>query len=132
MHAGELHMSRSDFVEHSAMLWRYAACDLVVVPSFYDGMPNVLLEAAALGVPLLAARVGGMADLLADREHGFLFAPGDAHDCRWAITQAATATDAELQQYGAAGRTLVASSLTHRQEAQRYLEMLYDTLPETQ
>jgi glycosyltransferase involved in cell wall biosynthesis len=132
MHAGELHMSRSDFVEHSAMLWRYAACDLVVVPSFYDGMPNVLLEATALGVPLLAARVGGMADLLADREHGFLFAPGDAHDCRWAITQAATATDAELQQYGAAGRTLVASSLTHRQEAQRYLEMLYDTLPETQ
>ena len=26
------------------------ACDLVAIPSFYDGLPNVLLEAAALGV----------------------------------------------------------------------------------
>ena len=35
-----------------------------------------MLEAAALGVPLLASRAGGMADVLIDERHGFLFERG--------------------------------------------------------
>ncbi len=130
-HAQDMALSRVPFVEHDDLLWRYAACDLVAVTSFYDGLPNVVLEAAALGIPLLAARVGGMADMLEHERHGFLFAPGDLHDCRWAITQAAAATDAQLQQYGAACRELVETSLSHHLEAARYLAVLRESMAGT-
>src|SRR5205814_10713780 len=66
----------------------YLACDFVVIPSHYDGFPNVLIEAAALGKPLIASATGGMRDLLVDGESAILFAPGDAHECRRAISRA--------------------------------------------
>jgi glycogen synthase len=128
LHTAEFSLSREPFVEQADLLWRYAACDLVAITSFYDGMPNVLLEAAALGIPLLAARVGGMADLLADGRHGFLFTPGDPHDCRWAISRAAITDADELQQYGAACRELVADRLDQRRETTEYLAVLRETL----
>ncbi|HEY6141408.1 MAG TPA: glycosyltransferase family 4 protein, partial [Thermoanaerobaculia bacterium] len=59
----------------------YLACDFVVIPSHYDGFPNVLIEAAALGKPLIASRTGGMRDLLTDGENAFLFEPGDEQGC---------------------------------------------------
>src|SRR5205085_1366985 len=55
------------------LLGRYPACDLVALPSHYDGTPNVLLEAGALSVPVLSSTAGGMGDLLREGEHGFLF-----------------------------------------------------------
>ncbi|MFQ5671475.1 MAG: glycosyltransferase [Nitrospinales bacterium] len=56
----------------------YKACDLVVIPSIIDsrgeteGLPVVLLEALASGKPVVATRVGGMADVVRDGENGFL------------------------------------------------------------
>lgn len=119
-HAEELAWSYTPYTDYSDLPWRYAACDLVAVPSLYDGMPNVVLEAAALGVPVLAAAVGGMTDVLVDGTHGVLFAPGDLHDCRYAITRAAHLDAATLQHYGAACRAYVAENLTHTQEAASY------------
>jgi glycosyltransferase involved in cell wall biosynthesis len=78
----------------------YLTSDLVVLPSHYDGFPNVLIEAAALGRPLLASSTGGMRDLLTDGETAFLFAPGDEHSCREAIARAADASDDTLQLMG--------------------------------
>ena len=59
-----------------------------MLPSFYDGLPNVLVEAAALGVPLLASRAGGMADVLEDGRTALLFEPGDEAGCSWALERA--------------------------------------------
>ena len=53
--------------------------DLLVVPSReFDPFPTVLLEAAQMGVPVLAANVGGVAEIVAEGETGLLFDPGDA------------------------------------------------------
>jgi glycosyltransferase involved in cell wall biosynthesis len=54
-------------------------CDLLVVPSRQDGRPNVVMEAMAMGVPVVASRVGGMAELVLDGYSGFLC---DALDTR--------------------------------------------------
>jgi glycosyltransferase involved in cell wall biosynthesis len=116
------------FVDRYELLDRYPACDAVVIASFYDGTPNVLLEAGGLGIPVLASRTGGMADLLEDGRHGFLFRPGDAGDCRRAIERAAVASDLDLNWLGANCRSLVESELTDRQESERYVSLFLETL----
>ena len=51
--------------------------DLLVVPSSeFDPFPTVLLEAGQVGVPVLAANVGGVSEIVVDGETGLLFDPG--------------------------------------------------------
>ena len=101
----------------------YLASDLVVLPSHYDGFPNVLIEAMALARPLIASRAGGMRDVLTDAE-GFLFPPGDAHACRDAIARAAQASDEDLRRMGLAAEAVARRRCDAREETRRYLEVL--------
>jgi glycosyltransferase involved in cell wall biosynthesis len=59
-------------------LRRRAYC--VVVPSRFETFSLAVAEAMAAGCPIVAARVGGIPELLGDRETGLLHAPGDAVD----------------------------------------------------
>ena len=127
IHESEIAYSIFPFTDRYDLLRHYAACDFVVISSFYDGMPNVMLEAAGLGIPLLASTVGGMADVLRDGEHGFLFYPGDAHECRLALERAATILSDELQRMGDNCRLLVCESFTHEREAVAYIDVFLET-----
>lgn len=51
----------------------YQSVDCLVNPSFYEGLPNVVLEAMACRLPVIASNVPGNADLVLDGETGFLF-----------------------------------------------------------
>jgi len=125
-HGAELAHTVEPFVDRYQLLERYPACDLMVLPSFYDGAPNVMVEAAALGVPILAARTGGMADLLEEGRHAFLFAPGSEEELTQALQRAATATAPDLARMGDACRDLARSRLDHRREAEDYLRVLVE------
>jgi glycosyltransferase involved in cell wall biosynthesis len=54
------------------------ASNLLVLPSLYEGMPNVILEALAVGTPVLATGVYGIPELIEDRINGLLVRPRDA------------------------------------------------------
>ncbi len=54
-----------------------ATLDQFWLTSTWEGTPNVVLEAMAVGVPVLATRVGGVPELIEDGRTGVLFAPGD-------------------------------------------------------
>jgi glycosyltransferase involved in cell wall biosynthesis len=56
----------------TVLIANYLMCDLVAIPSIYDGMPNVILEAGALEIPILASNAGGIPDLL-DNGNAFIF-----------------------------------------------------------
>lgn len=54
-----------------------AGSDAMVLASFMEGLPVVLMEAMALGLPVIAPRVAGVPELVEDGVNGFLFAPSD-------------------------------------------------------
>jgi glycosyltransferase involved in cell wall biosynthesis len=77
--------SHYPFLDRYELLKYYCCCDVLAIPSFYDGMPNVLLEAGALGIPVIASNVDGMKDVIIHEQTGFLFQAGNANTCRKAI-----------------------------------------------
>ncbi|NMB91055.1 MAG: glycosyltransferase family 4 protein, partial [Chloroflexi bacterium] len=55
--------------------------DMIVVPSiWYENRPTVIVEAQMTGTPVIAARLGGMAELVEHGVNGLLFKPGNAED----------------------------------------------------
>lgn len=88
---------RSDMAE------LFSACDLVVLPSHYEGLPLALVEAMAAGRPVIATAVGGTGELVVDGRTGVLVEPGDPEALAAAIER--LARNADLRRtYGAAGR----------------------------
>ncbi len=123
-HEGLLAYTALPFLDRFELLPWYAACDWIAIPSFYDGLPNVLMEAAALGIPLIASRAGGMADVLVDGRTALMFNPGDEAGCAGAIAHAAQMSAAERARLGAACLELAASELSAGLETLRYIEAL--------
>jgi glycosyltransferase involved in cell wall biosynthesis len=80
-----------------------AAADLFVLSSDSEGLPMSVLEAMAAGLPVVATAVGGIPELVADRETGMLVPPRDTTALAEAIRK--IAGDRELRdRLGAAGR----------------------------
>ncbi len=63
----------------------YQAADLLVLPSRYEGMSNVLLEAMSVGLPVIATAVGGNIDVLDQGRTGLLVRPENPDELRSAI-----------------------------------------------
>jgi glycosyltransferase involved in cell wall biosynthesis len=57
-----------------------ATFDVAVLPSFFEGMGRVILEAMAMEKPIVASRVGGIPDLIDQGINGLLVRPGDARE----------------------------------------------------
>jgi glycosyltransferase involved in cell wall biosynthesis len=80
--------------------------DVLVLPSFDEGMPLVLLEAMAEGVPVVATRVGGTSELVEDGVNGILLDPGDFAGLKAAIARVLSDPGA-AHRMGQAGREKV-------------------------
>lgn len=55
----------------------YSIIDIFFLPSIYEGLPMVLLEAMSLGKPVVSMNVGGISELITNGENGILVQPGD-------------------------------------------------------
>lgn len=81
----ENHVKFLGYVSYDGGLDRiYDECDIFVLPSISEGVPKVLLEAMAKGVPVIATRTGGIPDIIEDMHSGILVPPGSPE----AITRA--------------------------------------------
>ncbi len=56
------------------------ASDIFIFPSRREGLPNALLEAMSVGLPVVASAIGGNVDVVTDGENGLLFSPGSVEE----------------------------------------------------
>ena len=112
---------------HEAVMHAWRRCLFGVVPSLYsDPIPTVALEAMASGKALVASRVGGLPDLVADGEAGIIVEPGDPADLRRAMETLIANPDRRIRMGAAARRKVVAfkaASVVPRIE-QLYVDLL--------
>jgi glycosyltransferase involved in cell wall biosynthesis len=73
----------------------YQAMDIFALSSYREGLPNVILEAMALGVPVVATAVAGIPRLVRDGETGLLVRPGEVGELTQALAR--LLGDAELR-----------------------------------
>jgi glycosyltransferase involved in cell wall biosynthesis len=100
----------------------YAALDVVVLPSLYEGMPVVILEALAAKKAVIATRVGAVPEILVDDVSGLLIEPDDTHALANALRRAIT--DADLRQaLGENGNALVRDHFSAAGMARKYLDV---------
>lgn len=79
--------------------------DCIVLPTYYrEGVPRVLLEAAALGKPIIATDQIGCRDIVDDGENGFTCRPRDARSLADAMSRFMMLTPAERSEMGMKGR----------------------------
>lgn len=113
----------SPYMDRYELLAWYPVCDAVAIPSFYDGMPNVLLEAGALGIPIIASMVGGTSDLINSNELGFTFHPGDEEACASAINEFMLMDRKDLSAIGQKLKHLISENFNSEIENQKYLDI---------
>jgi len=103
-HAQALGASNVTFTGHlsGGELHRVIAeCRAMVLPSeWYENAPISVLEAYALGKPVIASRIGGLAELVADGETGFLFKSGSVASLADALTSCADDSDQKILAMG--------------------------------
>ena len=103
-----------------------SSLDIFVLPSRWEGLPLVLLEAMAAGLPIVATAVGGIPEVVVDGETGFLVPPEDPEALASAITR--LIEDSVLRKkFGKAGYKRVKQHF-NIQEASRRTEELYFSL----
>ena len=89
------------------------SCRAVVLPSeWYENAPVSVLEAYALGRPVIGARIGGIPELIRENETGLSFASGDVASLVAAMQSIAAAPDARLAEIGRAARLWVEQEFT--------------------
>lgn len=97
----------------------YAGADLFVFPSRDEGMPNVVLEAMAAGLPVIGSDIAGNRDLIVPEETGLLVPVNDADALAQALARL-QGDPARRQLMGAAGRARVEAHFSWREAARRY------------
>lgn len=127
----------NEWVEESVVEWwgweadmrsAFAACHVVTLPSFGEGIPTVLLEAAACGRPIVATDVSGCRDVVKNGVNGLLVPPKDAQALAAALLT--LLKDESLRsEMGLAGRRLIIERFSNQQVHTNTLAVYYQLLP---
>jgi glycosyltransferase involved in cell wall biosynthesis len=99
--------------------------DLFILPSREEGMSIALLEAMALGIPLVASAIPGNRSLVSDFEHGRLFPLGDANQLARVIIEQWNDLDRAVQM-GRAARNRVTQEFSIRAIARQHLMLFHE------
>ncbi len=101
-----------------------AEADCVVLPSYREGTPRTLLEAAAMGMPIVTTDAVGCREAVDEGVNGFLCKVGDAADLARCMRKMLALDSAHRAAMGAAGRRKMEQQFDDKIVIERYLEAL--------
>lgn len=102
----------------------YQCADALILPSLKEGLPNVVLEAMACGLPCVAARASGSRELIREGETGYTYAHGDVYEMGEALRHCLSVEGTGL---GEKAREVALTQYSIQAIADRY-EALYEQL----
>jgi len=102
----------------------YEKANCVVLPSYHEGMSNVLLEAAATSRPLITSDIPGCREAVTD-ESGFLCKAGDAESLYGAMKRTLTLSHEKCAAMGRAGRALMEATFDKKSVVAQTLSALH-------
>lgn len=106
-----------------------AAATAVVLPSYREGLPRSLLEAAAMARPLIATDVPGNRHIVRDNSNGLLCAVRDAEALAQAMRQMGEMAIEDRDTMGQAGRALVEREFGEARVIEAYLDAIAQLCP---
>ncbi len=107
----------------SELVALYRRADCFVNPSLYEGLPNTVTEAMASGLPVVASRVIGNDELVAEKETGLLFALEEPRQLGNALELLMADREA-ARRMGAEGRARVVERYSWEAAAEEYVKLL--------
>ena len=113
------------WIPESEVRRRIRECRAVVMASFAEGLPMVLMEAFALGRVAVATSVAGIPELVRPGQNGWLVPAGDSESLADAMAEVLAATPATLNAMAMAGRDLVLERHNTPTEAAKLEELMY-------
>jgi glycosyltransferase involved in cell wall biosynthesis len=109
-----------------------SAADGYVMSSAWEGMPMVLLEAGAAGLPIVATKVGGNVEVVLDEESGFHVAPRDSEALSLAMLRLMGLPEAQRRSLGARGREHIRTHYGLSRVAARWEDLYREVLARRQ
>jgi glycosyltransferase involved in cell wall biosynthesis len=99
------------------------ASDIYLMSSLWEGLPIVLLEAAASGLPVVATEVGGNASAVLDGVSGRIVPPNDDEALAAAVSQVLHMSQEARRSWGTAARQLAVSEFSLEVVADRWIDL---------
>lgn len=103
---------------------RYREADIFVLPSLYEGFPNVLCEAMSSGLPAICSNVCDNPTILTQPQGGLLFDPHDVDAMADALVRSSFWSPQERRQKGAFNRARVMETLTLDRMVDAYVALI--------
>ena len=127
--------ARSDVVtwvgtvrDRERMLARYDAAHVLVVPSFAEGFPTVVIEAMARGLPVIGSDVGAVAEAVVPGETGWLVPAGSVEALRNAIVEASRLDAASYDALSLRAQEAVRSRFVRERVCEELLKILHSVV----
>lgn len=106
----------------------YQVADFFILSSKNEGMPNVVLEAMASGLPCITTDVSGCSDLIIEGKNGFIFPPNDSNGLRLALKQLFSCNRDESER---SAREQVKQKFSLTSLSERYESLYFDIWSDT-
>ena len=113
---------------HDETLKNVAESHVLILPSYHEGMANVILEAHALGRPVLTTNVAGCIDAIEDGKTGISFVPKSSDAIVDACNRFASFSRDEWKQMGIEGRKFVEKNFDRRIVVDEYMKAIREAV----
>ncbi|MBC7085702.1 MAG: glycosyltransferase family 4 protein [Methanomethylovorans sp.] len=113
-----------EWVKHEELPAYLNKLKLVVIPSYTEGLPNLMLEAMACGTPVVATPVGSIPDIIRDSQNGFIMQNNSSAVIAENIINILNRSD--LEEISEKAKILISENFTFEMAVKRYYNIIYN------